>query len=92
MLPSFWIQIKRDFFERWPDRTAEVESQNDEIPEGTSNNKPSKKKKKTAIITSAPDSEICHEDWVALRKTVGLTCQCSSDFIDIISIANSYLV
>ena len=83
MLPSFWIEIKNKFFRRWPDRTAEAESQNDKIPEGTSNKKPSKKKSKTGVVvTSAP--EISHEEWVALRKTVGLTGQSPSNLIDII--------
>ena len=69
---------------QWPDRTAKAKSQNDEIPEGTSTKKPVKKRSKTGVImTSAP--KISHKEWVTFRKTVGLTCQSSSDLIDIIS-------
>ena len=73
-LPAFWADIYHDFFIRWPNWAAEVQSVNDivDIPDESSNKKKTKKKAKlvSAPTAAAPES---HEAWVSGRKNVCLT-------------------
>src|SRR5271168_2571525 len=70
-LPAFWIEVKRDFFIRWPDQTAEAESSKIDplCAESSKKSKKASKKREEAPPNRAPQT---HYDWVVNRKTVRL--------------------